>query len=236
MVDRRLLTHPAPRGFAETRVWVFDLDNTLYPAECNLFAQVDKRMGEYISGLLGVTLPEAKQVQKRYYIEHGTTLAGLMKVNGIEPSHFLDYVHDIDYSPVPDSPGLGRAIAGLPGRRLIFTNGSRRHAQCVVERLGVSRLFEDIFDIVDADYVPKPREACYHSFLAAHAVEPAAAAMFEDLPHNLEAPHGLGMTTVLVHASQSDHPIYRDIKGWSRLPDHVHHMTEDLTGFLGTLG
>jgi putative hydrolase of the HAD superfamily len=158
-----------------------------------------------------------------------------MAVNGINPVEFLDYVHDIDYSPVPPSPALAAAIAQLPGRRIIFTNGSRRHAECVADRLGITHLFDAIFDITDAAYVPKPREPAYRMFLAQHGVTPDAAAMFEDLPHNLEAAHGLGMTTVLVHAAQSDHPIYGEIRDWQRLPDHIHHMTDDLTAFLDRL-
>lgn len=235
MAERGLLTHPAPRGFEGTRVWVFDLDNTLYPSECNLFAQVDQKMGEFISALLGVARPEAKRIQKQYYHEHGTTLAGLMKVNGIDPVHFLDYVHDIDYSPVEAAPDLSAALARLPGRRLIFTNGSRRHAESVAQRLGVTHLFEEIFDIADAGFVPKPKAAAYDAFLASHGIDGRRAAMFEDLPHNLEAPHALGMTTVLVNSIMDDHPIYAEIKAWHELPGHIHHMTDNLAGFLAEL-
>jgi putative hydrolase of the HAD superfamily len=221
------------RDFGATDTWIFDLDNTLYPSECNLFAQVDRRMGEFIVGLLGVTLPEAKRLQKSYYYEHGTTLAGLMKLHGIEPGRFLDYVHDIDYSPVAEAPELAAAIASLPGRKLIFTNGSRRHAEAVARRLGVLAEFEDIFDIADAAYVPKPRAEAYGRLLEAHGIDAARSAMFEDLPHNLEVPHALGMTTVLVHSTYDDHPIYAEIRNWRSPPDHVHHMTADLAGFLG---
>jgi putative hydrolase of the HAD superfamily len=215
-------------------VWVFDLDNTLYPAECNLFAQVDHRMGEFIQNFLGVPYVYARHLQKSYYRQFGTTLAGMMRVHNMDPGPFLEFVHDIDLSAVPESPELADAIARLPGRKLIFTNGSRKHAERVAGKLGVLHHFEDIFDIVTSDYVPKPDPAPYAKFLKDHGIDPRQAAMFEDMPHNLEAPHALGMTTVLVHsAADYDSPVQRKIRAWSAPPDHVHHMTDDLTAFLG---
>jgi putative hydrolase of the HAD superfamily len=226
----------ARRGFETTRAWVFDLDNTLYPAECNLFAQVDHRMGEFIARFLGVPYAYARHLQKSYYRQFGTTLAGLMLVHRMNPRPFLDYVHDIDLSVVNAHPLLAAAIKKLPGRKLIHTNGSRRHAERVAEKLGVLDLFEGIFDIEASAYVPKPQAEPYRKMLQHHAVEPAAAAMFEDMPHNLEAPHALGMTTVLVHSSYVDHPVQLEIRKWTEPPEHVHHMTENLTGFLEPLG
>ncbi|RTL63261.1 MAG: pyrimidine 5'-nucleotidase [Hyphomicrobiales bacterium] len=226
----------ATRGFDETRVWIFDLDNTLYPAECNLFAQVDQRMGEYIQRYLGVPFEYARHLQKSYYRQFGTTLAGMMLVHGMDPKAFLDYVHDIDLTPVAEHPELRQAIAALPGRKLIFTNGSVRHAENVAGKLGVLDLFEGIFDIAAADYVPKPTAAAYDAFLKAHDVEARRSAMFEDMPHNLEAPHALGMTTVLVHSAATyDHPVQHAIRAWQAPPPHVHHMTDDLCGFLERL-
>jgi putative hydrolase of the HAD superfamily len=221
------------RTFDRTQVWVFDLDNTLYPAECNLFRQVDRRMGEFIGRLLGVPYEHARHLQKTYYRQFGTTLSGLMRVHKIDPGPFLDYVHDIDLSVLPEAPALAAAIGALPGRKLVFTNGSRRHAERVAEKIGLLHLFEDIFDIVTSGYVPKPDPACYRLFLERHGVDSAQAAMFEDMPHNLEAPHGLGMTTVLVRsACNDDHPVHREIRGWLEPPAHIHHMTDDLTQFL----
>jgi putative hydrolase of the HAD superfamily len=231
-VTAATLCHPNPRGFDKTRVWVFDLDNTLYPASCNLFAQIHDRMGLFIADLKGMDRAEAYKLQKKYYHEHGTTLAGLMRVDKINPKDFLDVVHDIDYSPVPHSPDLAQALAALPGRKLVFTNGSRRHAERVNERLGISHIIEDIFDIVDADYVPKPDPLPYDKFLAAHGVDGHQAAMFEDLPGNLKAANSLGMTTVLVGPGIVGDPSYDAIKSWQVLPDHVHHVTHDLAGFL----
>jgi putative hydrolase of the HAD superfamily len=219
-------------AFRKIESWIFDLDNTLYPAECNLFAQVDQRMGTFISELLGVSFEEARRVQKDYYYRYGTTLAGLMAEHKLPPGRFLDYVHDIDLAPVAEAPGLAAAIKSLPGRKYIFTNGSRAHAERVAGKLGILHLFDEVFDIVAGDYVPKPSPEAYDRFLKAHGVGPAGAAMFEDIPHNLEAPHALGMATVLVHSVYLDHPSQKAIAEWRALPPHIHHMTADLTGFL----
>jgi putative hydrolase of the HAD superfamily len=220
------------RWFDRTDVWIFDLDNTLYPAECNLFAQVDHRMGEFIAKYLGVPYAHARHLQKSYYRQFGTTLAGLMAVHRLDPSEFLAYVHDIDLSVVPEAPALRAEIAALPGRRLIFTNGSRRHAERVAEKLGVLDLFEDICDIAACEYVPKPEADAFQRMIRRHGVAAEGAAMFEDMPMNLEVPHELGMTTVLVHSSYVDHPVQEKMKRWTELPDHIHHMTLDLTNFL----
>jgi putative hydrolase of the HAD superfamily len=224
-------------GFDRTEVWVFDLDNTLYPADCRLFAQVDQRMGEFVARYLGVPFGYARHLQKSYYRQFGTTLTGLMKVHRMDPKAFLEYVHDLDLSGLAEHPRLAAAIGRLPGRKLIFTNGSRAHAERVAGKLGLLSLFEGIFDIVDADYVPKPAAACYSLFLEAHGVDAARAAMFEDMPHNLEAPHALGMTTVLVRSdSNDDHPIHKAMHSWVAPPAHVHHMTYDLAEFLEQVG
>ncbi len=223
------------RAFAQTNCWIFDLDNTLYPAECNLFAQVDKRMGEFIAGFLKISFEEARALQKDYYLDYGTTLAGLMNCHGIEPAEFLDYVHDIDFSVLPKAPKLEKALDRLPGEKFIFTNGTAAYAEKVAGRLGVLGRFSDIFDIAAAGYVPKPEARAYESFLKAHNVTPARAAMFEDLPHNLEAPHGLGMATVLVKSRYFDHSAQREIEAWERLPAHIHHITDDLAGFLSEI-
>lgn len=221
------------RGFERTQVWIFDLDNTLYPEDCKLFAQVDVKMGEFISRLLGVPFEHARHLQKTYYRQFGTTLTGLMQVHRMDPKPFLDYVHDLDLSVVQEHPELAAAINCLPGRKLIFTNGSRAHAERVAGKLGVLECFEGIFDICDANYVPKPTASCYDHFCRAHAVDASAAAMFEDIPHNLEAPHALGMTTVLVHSEGAgDRPVQQMIRAWTEPPEHVHHMTHDLAGFL----
>ena len=220
------------RGFEATRVWVFDLDNTLYPADCNLFAEVDQRMGEFIARYLGEPFEHARHLQKTYYRQFGTTLCGLMRVHGLDPKAFLDYVHDIDLSVVREHPELAVAIADLPGRKLILTIGSRAHAEKVAGKLGVLHCFEDIFDIVSSNYVPKPRPQCYDLFVKAHGVDAKVSAMFEDIAHNLEAPHALGMTTVLVMPQSTHAAAVRQRSEKVEPPAHVHHMTHDLEGFL----
>ena len=220
------------RGFSETKTWIFDLDNTLYPADCNLFAQIDVKMAEFVASYLDVSLERARYLQKNYYRKFGTTLAGLMQVHNMEPSSFLDYVHDIDLDVLPEHPDLADAISQLPGRKFIFTAGSRKHAENVAGKIGILDQFEDIMDIVDTGFVPKEQRAAYNKFLERHGVTPSTAAMFEDMPHNLEPAHDLGMTTVLVHSSYIDHPVQLKIRDWTAPPDHVHHMTTDLHGFL----
>jgi putative hydrolase of the HAD superfamily len=222
------------RGFARTEVWIFDLDNTLYPSACDLFSQVDHRMGEFIARYLGVPYAHARNLQKTYYRQFGTTLSGLMKVHNLEPKAFLDYVHDIDLSVLPESPELAAALSRLPGRRLIFTNGSRTHAERVAGKLGILHLFEDICDIAACSYVPKPQREAFDGLVHRHSIDPAAAAMFEDMPLNLEAPHALGMTTVLVRSEARDHPSLVALDRLPQPPAHIHHTTDDLTAFLTT--
>jgi putative hydrolase of the HAD superfamily len=220
------------RGFDATRIWIFDLDNTLYPSACNLFAEVDQRMGAFIARLLDVPLEHARYLQKRYYHEYGTTLTGLIKLHKVDPHAFLEFVHDIDLTPLDASPNLASALEALPGRRIIFTNGSRRHAERVAEKLGVLHLMEDICDIAACDFVAKPSPDAFKRMTDRHGVNSAEAAMFEDMPHNLEAAHALGMTTILVHSDYLDHPAQAQMRKWTELPDHIHHATEDLTAFL----
>lgn len=222
----------APSPFAHVETFIFDLDNTLYPAACNLFAQVDHRMGDYIARMLGVPYAHARHLQKSYYRQFGTTLAGLMKVHSLPPEPFLEYVHDIDLSVLPHLPELAAAIERLPGRRLIFTNGSRRHAENVAAKIGVLHLFEDICDIADCGFVPKPERDAFETMIRRHGVRGSSAAMFEDMPHNLEAPHALGMKTVLVKSDYIDHPAQLKMRTWTALPEHIHHETDDLARFL----
>jgi putative hydrolase of the HAD superfamily len=223
------------RDFDHVEAWVFDLDNTLYPADCNLFAQIDRRMGEFIAQELGLTLEEAQTLRKRYYYEHGTTLAGLVRMHGISPHAFLDYVHDIDLSAIAAAPDLAVAIDALPGRKFVFTNGSRKHAEAVAARLGVLGRFEQIFDIHALEYIhPKPTEEAYRRFARGCGVMPCRAAMFDDLPHNLKTAHDFGMTTVLVHGL-TEHPEHQAIASWTGLPAHIHHRTDALARFLAEI-
>lgn len=221
-----------PRGFSHVETWVFDLDNTLYPAQHDLWGQIDARMRDYVSGLLGITPDEAFKVQKDYYKRYGTSLRGLMIEHGVEPSAFLAHVHDVDLTTLEPSPRLAAAIEALPGTKLVYTNGSERHALNVMEKLGISRHFAAVHDIVAAEFHPKPTQEAYERFLRAHGVEAPAAAMFEDLARNLEVPHRLGMTTVLVVPPGERVLAREDWEFEGREAAFVDHVTEDLAGFL----
>jgi putative hydrolase of the HAD superfamily len=220
------------QAFRDTRLWIFDLDNTLYPAECNLFAQIDQRMSAFIQDLLGLDPAAARKVQKDLYYEHGTTLSGLMMEHGVQPEVFMDYVHDIDLAPVAHAPDLAKAIARLQGRKFIFTNGSARHAERVAGKLGVLDKFDGIFDIAAGRYVPKPKPEAFKRFLDFCGGANCKAAMFEDLPHNLEAAHALGIVTVLVKSDYCDHPSQHALREAGALPPYIQFETADLTRFL----
>ncbi len=215
--------------------WVFDLDNTLYAAECQLFAQIDARMTAFIRDRLAMPHWEARRLQKSYYVEYGTTMSGLMDKHDVCPDEFMDYVHDIDVSAVHENKPLAAVLTALPGRKFIFTNGSVRHAENVAGALGVLSCFDEIFDIKAAGYAPKPRREPYDKFLASHGVEPQSAIMFEDIVQNLEAPHELGMTTVLVHSDAAwldDEPHEKRPARPGDSAPHVHYVTDDITAFL----
>lgn len=210
--------------------WVFDLDNTLYPASCSLFPQIDIRMRRFIAEQFGIPENEAFKLQKRYYREHGTTLRGLMVMHGIEPDVFLDYVHQIDCTVLGIAPRLDAALAALPGRKVIFTNGTERHALNVMAQLGITAHFDGIFDIRAADYLPKPDPATYDLMARRHNLDPGRCAMFEDIPRNLRPAAAIGMTTVWVR--EDDHPD----KIVALAPDedlsHIDHITDDLVAWL----
>jgi putative hydrolase of the HAD superfamily len=221
--------------FSHIDAWAFDLDNTLYPADCNLFRQIDARMASFIQDRLQVSAEIARRLQKEFYVRYGTTLAGLMNEHAVAPDEFLDFVHDIDLSPLAANPALADAIADLPGRKFIFTNGSASHAERVMGRLGVADAFEDIFDIRAAGWRPKPQRETYEGFVKACAISAANAAMFDDIAHNLAPAHALGMTTVLVACSAewiADEPVERRPAAPGDRHAHVHHVTDDLAGFL----
>jgi len=225
----------APRAFGHVETWVFDLDNTLYPHHLNLWQQVDERIRDYIARYLKVTAEEAFRLQKDYYKRYGTSMRGLMTEHGMEPDDFLDFVHQIDHSPLTPNAALGAAIEVLPGRKLILTNGTRRHADAVLARLELGHHFDDVFDIVAAELEPKPSPQTYDRFLKAHNVDAANTAMFEDLARNLVVPHALGMTTVLVVPEHTREVFREDWELEGREAPHVDHVTDDLVGFLETV-
>lgn len=218
--------------------WVFDLDNTLYPRTCELFAQIDVLITEYVMKLTGLERTPARKLQKDYYRDFGTTLNGLMHTHGIDPLDYLSFVHDIDYSPVAADPELVAAIQALPGRKVIFTNADRPHAENVLSRLGASDLFADIYDICAHEYAPKPEEAAYRQFLKLSGIAPAQAVMFDDLEKNLRVPHALGMRTV--HVVAEDGFAHDHVEDWelaaNRGAEHIHFVTNDLVRFLSSQG
>src|SRR6201996_8397868 len=165
-----------PRPFAHVETWVFDLDNTLYPHHVNLWQQVDARIGEFVSAWLKVSPDEARRIQKDYYRRYGTTMRGMMTEHGVKADDFLAYVHRLDHSPLEPNPRMGAAIARLPGRKLILTNGSTDHAEAVLRRLDIGQHFEAVFDIIAADLEPKPAPRTYQKFLKSHDVDPTKAA------------------------------------------------------------
>jgi putative hydrolase of the HAD superfamily len=228
-------TQRPTRRFDHVDTWVFDLDNTLYPHHVNLWQQVDARIGEYIGNFLKVDAVEARRIQKDYYKRYGTSMRGMMTEHGASADDFLAYVHQIDHSPLQPNPAMGAAIARLPGRKLILTNGSTDHAGKVLERLGFPEHFEAVFDIVAAELEPKPAPQTYRRFLDLHRVDPGRAAMFEDLARNLTVPHGLGMTTVLVVPDGTQEVIREDWEMEGRDAAHVDHVTDDLAGFLARI-
>jgi len=212
-------------GSVET--WIFDLDNTLYPASSRLFEQVQVRMNEYICKRLGVTVEEAAAIRRKYFQEHGTTMHGLMAVNRVDAHEFMAFVHDVDLSVVPANPALIAALEGLSGRKLVYTNGSVPHAENLLKHLGVSHCFHDIFDIVASEFAPKPAIAPFRVFVSRYGVAPATALMVEDIARNLAPAAQLGMTTAWVRTDVD----------WAAIAseaDYIHHVVEDLAGFLGT--
>lgn len=222
------------RAFADVTVWIFDLDNTLYPPESALWPQVDQRITLFLGNMFGIDGMSARALQKYYYQKYGTTLKGLMEQYGMKPEPFLDFAHDIDVSKLPPDPELGQAIERLPGRKLILTNGSEAHARNVAGRLGILHHFEAVFDIIAADFTPKPEEATYLKFLDQYQIDPSRAAMFEDLEKNLLVPHRLGMRTVLILPKQYD--IHREAEEQAdSTAEYVHFKTKDLAAFLREL-
>jgi putative hydrolase of the HAD superfamily len=205
--------------FAHVATWVFDLDNTLYPPQARLFDQIETRMTAYVMEALGVGRDEADRLRHAYWREHGTTLAGLMQRHDIEPGPYLRAVHDISLDHLEPDPSLAAAIRALPGRKIVYTNGAGDYAERVVARRGLGDAFDAVYGVEHAAYRPKPEAGAFAAVLARDASAAESAAMFEDDPRNLEAPHTMGMRTVHVAAERVAAP-------------HIHHYTDDLRGFL----
>lgn len=214
--------------------WIFDLDNTLYRADVAFFSQIDKKMTSFISRYLSLQHTDARKIQKEYLAEYGTSLSGLMAVHGMDPTEFLDYVHDVDLEMLQPDPKLRTQIQTLPGRKFIFTNGSKGHARNVASHLNLFDLFDGSFGIEDGDYVPKPKPSPYIRFCDIFDIDPKTAIFFEDGLRNLEVPKHMGMTTVLVtsEADWSSEPEITRPAGRSTHADYVDFITNNLTTWL----
>ena len=217
--------------FKHVDCWIFDLDNTLYHPDAQLFAQIERRMTAYVMRELGVDEDEASHLRDAYWRRHGTTLAGLMGEHGVDPIAYLADVHDIDFSGLDPDPPLAAAIAALPGRKIIHTNADSDYAGKVLAGRGLDAadLFQAIYGVGETDYLPKPARRAYEIVLAAHDIDPTRAAFFEDDPRNLIVPHQMGMVTVLVGDGRHG----PDLLGLDHDHGaHVQHRTQDLTAFL----
>lgn len=208
-------------AFTHVNTWVFDLDNTLYPPEARLFDQIERLMAQYVKRELNVDEETAHHLRSHYWKKYGTTLAGLMQEHSIDPDPYLHEVHQLDLTHLEAAPELRAAIQALPGRKIIYTNGSREHGEKVSNARGLGGVFDAIYGVEDADYAPKPDHAAFHMIFTKDNVQTKSAAMFEDDIRNLAVPHDMGMKTVLV--------------GPPETAPHVHHQTEDLTAFLSQL-
>ncbi len=214
------------RDAADT--WLFDLDNTLYPAASRLFEQVDQRISRFVAAALGLDFAHARARQKQFWHAHGTTLRGLMLEHQIDPLEYLQFVHDIDLSVLSAAPALDAHLTRLPGRKIVFTNADTPYAERVLHRLGIAHHFDGIFDIVAAGYLPKPDDRPYTQICASYAINPLRTVMFEDSARNLAPAHARGMGTVWVR-SRPDEPEPENAA------HYIHHRTDDLAGWLAEL-
>lgn len=214
--------------FRHVEAWVFDVDNTLYDPEHGVFDQIDRKMTEFIAAALSLSAEAANDLRKDYYHAHGTTLAGLMAVHGLAPDAYLEAVHDVDLSHMPAAPALGAAIAALPGRKIVHTNGSRAHGARVIAHLGIAGVFDGVYGIEDSDYAPKPAQTAFEQVLRRAEIDPARAAMIEDTARNLAAPHAMGMRTIW---KRNADPLARQGSDGA----HIDVAIDDLTAFLTAL-
>ncbi|WP_371224370.1 pyrimidine 5'-nucleotidase [Roseovarius sp. 2305UL8-3] len=208
--------------FSHVDTWVFDLDNTLYPPQVRLFDQIEVRMTQYVMDALGVERAEADHLRQKYWAEHGTTLAGLMREHDVDPGPYLTHVHKISMADLEPEPELEAHIRALPGRKIVYTNGTAPYAQRVLEARGLGNVMDAVYGVEHAGFRPKPEREAFDAVFETDGVRPHTAAMFEDEPRNLAAPHQMGMRTV--HVAPEPHDA-----------DHIHHHTDDLTGFLARL-
>jgi len=216
---------PSPDGLDHIDFWIFDLDNTLYRTTPEMLAQIDELMGSFIADFLGVDRVEARRIQKGYFRTHGLTLRGLMVEHGLDPQDYIEHLSQLDLNDVTPDPHLAETLAALDGRKFVYTNAFTEHTRDVMERIGITDQFDGVFDISDADFVPKPAIDSYRRLCDLHGIDPARAAMVEDIPRNLEPAAELGMTTVWVRTDTD----------WAKgitETGHIDHVTDDLTTWL----
>lgn len=209
-------------AFSHVTTWVFDLDHTLYPPSARLFELIEVRMTKYVMDALGVNRDEADHLRHHYWNAHGTTLAGLMREHDVDPAPYLTDVHDIPLDRLQPDAELAANIRDLPGRRIVYTNGCAPYAERVLDARGLSGLFDAVYGVEHADFMPKPDLAAFETVFTRDGLAPERAAMFEDDPRNLKAPHAMGMKTVHVADQRGDGA-------------HIHFHTDDLSGFLARL-
>jgi len=207
------------------KLWIFDLDNTLYSGKTKVFEQVDKKMSEYISKKLNVSTSEAKEIQKNYFHEYNTTLNGMIKNHKIDADEFLEFVHNINIDFLKKDLILGEELKKLDGKKIIFTNGSRKHALNVTKRIGIDHYFDDIFDIIDSEFVPKPAIQSYKKLVEKHKIDPKLCGFVEDIARNLKPAYEMGMKTVWI---ENDEPWAKKFSDG----DFIDFKTNNLSEFL----
>ena len=207
------------------KFWIFDLDNTLYADETKVFDQVDKKMSKYISEKLNVNIAEAKEIQKNYFHKYNTTLNGMIKNHRIDANEFLEFVHDIDVNFLKKNYGLGEELKKLDGKKIIYTNGSKKHALNVTKKIGIDQYFDGIFDIVDSNFVPKPLIEPYKKLVKKHKIDPKLCVFIEDIARNLKPAYEMGMKTIWIENNEPWAKKFSD-------GDFINYRTSNLTEFL----
>ena len=184
------------------KFWIFDLDNTLYAGKTRVFEQISKRISKYISEKLNVSIEEAKKIQKNYFYEYNTTLNGMIKNHKIDANEFLEFVHNVNIDFLKEDPKLKEELKQLEGKKFIFTNGSRKHALNIIQRIGIDQSFDGIFDIVDSDFIPKPAIEPYKKLVEKHTIDPNLCVLVEDIARNLKPAYEMGMKTVWIENNE----------------------------------
>ncbi len=213
------------KNLQKIKYWIFDLDNTLYSGKTRVFEQVDKKMSKYISEKLNVNMVEAKEIQKNYFYEYNTTLNGMINNHKIDANEFLEFVHDVDIDFLKKDSLLNEELMKLDGKKIIFTNSSRKHAMNIIRKIGIDQHFDDIFDIVDSEFVPKPDIVSYKKLVEKHKIDPKLCVFIEDIARNLKPAYEMGMKTIWI---ENDEPWARKFSD----SDFVNYKTNNLPEFL----